>query len=210
MKRDWHNACIYSAYKFVTGEWRLSRYGSDCFQMLQNVWLDELKAYHAYLVWLSSRGRYKWSSPHESDSDYFAACSHFRQLLTDYEVKDPDDEKSVEVYMLSHLTKDKLGSQGEALIGRKRERLASRIGMSSANQIATEYCKLYYPNIIPAIKGSDEHTLKVLQAFARGRGTSNRPEIIDCFEAAVGIAFLDGVRIESLWRTGQIDKDSIF
>src|SRR5437016_3956651 len=57
MDQDWHNACVYWAKKFISCELRLSAFDRATYELLEGVWLDEVKQHIAYLRWVTGRGR---------------------------------------------------------------------------------------------------------------------------------------------------------
>jgi hypothetical protein len=76
-----------------------------------------------------------------------------------------------------------------------------------ANWLAAEtYVRLFYENIIPAVEKKDPiSVLKVLKAFQYSKAPENCWWVINCFEAALAIYFLDRGIIEKLWEDSKGD-----
>src|SRR5271157_1312663 len=68
------------------------------------------------------------------------------------------------------------------------------------------YVRLFYENIIPAVVEKDRlSVLRVLKAFQYSKAPENCWWVINCFEAALAIYFLDRRIIESLWEDSKGD-----
>src|SRR5271157_4121103 len=68
------------------------------------------------------------------------------------------------------------------------------------------YVRLFYENIIPAVVEKDRlSVLRVLKAFQYSKAPENCWRVINCFEAALAIYFLDREIIESLWADSEAD-----
>jgi hypothetical protein len=87
------------------------------------------------------------------------------------------------------------------LIEKKAYRIFETTGSTNSytNWIHAEtYVKMFYENIIPAVETKNrEKILRVIKAFQYSK--LNRFLIINCFETALGIYFLDPNVIQSLW-----------
>jgi hypothetical protein len=73
--------------------------------------------------------------------------------------------------------------------------------------IAETYARGFYENIIPAVtQGRPDSTLAVLKAFQFSK--ENRYLIINCFEVALAISFLDAEIVQEIWDQGLLVRDS--
>ncbi len=161
----------------------------------------------AYFAWIEQkRGLFL-----NHEKDFFDACDHIRQeLLVNEEMKSSlSDFNEVETYIKTHY----LGSDGklrtpiekapdlQKLIEVKAKRIHETTGSTDANKNwlqAETYTKMFYENIIPAVVKNDrEKVLRVLKAFQYSK--MNRFIIINCFETASAIYFLNPETIRSLW-----------
>ncbi len=66
---------------------------------------------------------------------------------------------------------------------------------------AETYVRMFYQNISRAIEKSDIETVEmVLKSFEYSNKRENRFDIVNCFETALVIYFLDPEIIKTIWR----------
>jgi len=201
MKADWQTAQTSLASDILDGELDFKSIISNNsyeYYYLEQVWLKDVKLFRAYLAWQNSgRGL---QSKERADRDYYNVCEDIRNSL----ISGPRDSisyfKEVQEYLETHYLTygridDKNKTDAHELIRKKAERLWQTTGNNNENDNwfrAKLYVRMYYENIIPAvIDKNDSNTAMVLKAFQFSKTAENRYLIINCFEAAVAIHFLD-------------------
>jgi hypothetical protein len=208
---DWHAAETFFASEVLEGRINFaSRISAKSYFHLEGIWLKEVKLLMAYYQWLKDKALFK-----HHDEDFFDVCNHIRQkLLVNDGMKALQSEfTEAKDYIREHyLDKDgkiqdpaKEGSKLHQLIMHKAERIGHTLNDpdNERNQIyAKMYVKMFYDNIIPAVLEGDLHlkkekTLRILKAFQYSK--VNRFIIINCFETALAIYFLDSDIINDLW-----------
>lgn len=201
---DWHIAEVFFASEILEGKINFAgRISSKSYWRLENIWVKEVKEMMAYFDWVKTRDS-------EQDKHFFEACDHVRKaLLINSKIKarlsEFDEAKS---YIKQHYLDEKgkllprqEGSEVYQLIERKAYRIYETTG--SKNELnnwvqAETYTKMFYENIIPAVVEKDsESVLQVLKAFQYSK--TQRFFIINCFETALAIYFLNPDIIKSLW-----------
>lgn len=203
---DWHTAEVFFASEVLEGKFNFaSRISHESYWRLENIWLKEVKSLMAYFRWVSRKENY--ISKH--DQDYFEACNHIRDMLVNRDIKARGSEfAAVKNFIQEHY----LGNDGKHLpevrghklndlIEKKAHQIYETTGSTDQDRNwvhAETYVRMFYENIIPAVVGSDEErVLRVLKAFQFSK--LNRFIIINCFETALAIYFLDPQVIQSLW-----------
>lgn len=176
---------------------------------MEELWLQEVKSLRAYFIGLNKGGGFSATS----DENYLDACKQLNKILINPNIKASKVEfGKVKHYLEEHyLINNKINIASNfvsgKLISRKAKRIYERIGEESDMKgwaSAETFVRMFYENIIPAVMEKDrERTLSVLKAFW---GDSNRNKfsiivvssIVNCFEAALAIYFLDPDIIRSL------------
>ncbi len=159
----------------------------------------------AYRIWEKRKDK---SNPEDAESDYFQACDHIDGMLFNSHIKaSRNDFKEVKKYIENrYLTGGKTEYTKSNLVTLVRIK-AHRIweGTGETDEVnnwllAEKYIKMFYENIIPAVmkKNCEEHILMVLKAFQFSKA-HNCYHIINCFEKALAIYFLDQDIITELW-----------
>ena len=169
---------------------------------LEAAWLRRVKAILAYCYWRAG-------SLKGPDADYFDASAEIRSWLLKRERSKLQDFDRVENYLTeNYLTKSGLldEKKAEKLIIAKARRIWETTGEQDPEKNwfrARLYIKLFYENIVGAVRSKDEKTgrektAKILEAFEFSKSPLNRFLIINAFEAVLAIEFLDKQVIEHL------------
>jgi hypothetical protein len=204
---DWHTAEVFFASEVIMGRFNLaSRISPKSYKRLENIWLREVKRLMAFFKW--RKDGFVFSDP---DKYYFDACNHIRDMLIDKTIKarlsEFDEVKNyIQEHYLGeghrHLPKERTPELNR-LIERKSYQIYETTGSTDSHRNwmqAETYVKMFYENIIPAVVESDKDKRihRVLKAFQYSK--MNGFSIINCFETAIAIYFLDREIIDSLWK----------
>jgi hypothetical protein len=206
MNRDWRYAEAALIFEILDGATNFAgRVGPESYWRLEQEWLKYIKCVDAHRRWLARGAFPAVSNPL---TDYEEACKHLRALLANPSMKAaPGEFLRVRAYLEERYL-DKSGKLRrdtrvkEGLIGRKANRLWGTSGrdIAEANWLDAEsYVVGFYESILPAVSDRDfESTRRVLRALSTGDPvTSDR--MINCFETAISIYFLDAATVEALW-----------
>jgi hypothetical protein len=203
-EQDWCAAELVFALEVLEGRLHLTRrLDSNTWPLLEKEWLSDVKRTKAYLLW-EDRG----DDPDRHRRDYDDACAALRGRLVDERAKAPvHDFDVVEKYLRERFLSQDRFDERKPAARELLERKAQRISRTSPDQDsfgdwchACEYARMFYDNILPAVHKKDQDaTLAVLKAFQFSRAPENRYLIIDCFEAAIAIYFLDAGTIRGIW-----------
>lgn len=215
---NWHIAEIYFASEVLDGRINFaSRIASESYIRLENIWLKDVKLLQAYYRSIK-RGKTNNSFHIE---DYFEVCKHIREeLLTGSIIKGHSNEfTEAEDYLQKHYV-EKINNkyQLKPIIRDSENKLynlinykAKRISEVDTTENRTDkddwynaetYVKMFYENIIPAVlEKNEEKTLRVLKSFQYSK--TNRFFMINCFETALAIYFLDTKVIKKLWEKAE-------
>lgn len=195
MVNDWVDACAHVATIIMEGHVDFALIDTESYGILEDIWFKRVKQGKAYQIWR----REDQGSP---EKNYHRASQDFRHLLLTGEKADPEDFQRVREYLETrYLTRNHtLDLEKKAtreLIEKKAFRIWRSRGAvpnddSEANRArARLYASMYYENIIDAADGSEEATSMVLRAFEFSKCQENRYLIINSFETAIAIYFLD-------------------
>ena len=204
---DWHNATVFIATNVLTATLRLSDLDVKCYPCIESVWLSECKETIAYFAWFEAREEVGvWCDLHVQQNHYFEACAKIRRLLVERRSKDRlENFAPIRDYICRRYLDEFQRVNGEysdELIQAKAKRLVPRATPGIAALSAAEYTRKFYENIISAVEESDRESCgTVLQAFQHGGTWPGFPDMINCFEAAAAISFLDGALVRDLWRS---------
>jgi len=204
--QDWWTAEHVFALEVLEGGVQLSsRVGPNALKRLENEWLSKVKRTKAYLLW--EEGNVSSDASHH-ESDYYRACESFRKRLVDPEIKSQvEDFHPIEEYLRANY----LDSRGrfdagkkpaKALLDVKAYRIYTHSREDNADlnfSHALGYAKMFYDNVLPAVKGDEESTLLALKAFQYSKAPENRYLIINCLETAIAIYFFDAAMIRKFW-----------
>jgi hypothetical protein len=197
---DWCSAETYFASDILRILDDMARQSSAaCYTCLEHVWLDQAKRLRAYLIWNESRKK----PPAPPDyCCYLAACQELNDTFRNKRIKAglPEFLPIAKYLADNYLHRGKLdcGKQtARGLVERKARRIWKSLGKPKNRDTenwrdAVYYVQTFYENIGPAIETKDPEAVKaILRAMQLGDGEGYRYHIMDCFEAALVIYFLD-------------------
>jgi hypothetical protein len=198
MALDWRNACEFMALKIIEGdEIDLTQLAPASYPVLEDSWLQRIKQFKAYYIWEAN-------GLGNDHADYFEASNEIRRQLFERDKLPIKDFAAIRTYIRNCYLKtgstDKLDDHKQdtlRMIKKKAHRIheLTHDHDASANWYrARLYVTLFYENIIGAVESHAhrlEKTLKVLRAFQFSKSPRNRYWIVNAFEAAIAISFLD-------------------
>jgi len=198
MEDDWYQASIRCVLAFLKRQRSLTGLTSDCYIVFESVWLDDVKKLIAYYKSLKS--------PLESiDETYFNATKEIRSFLFNTQSVGSKSFNDVKNYLnANYLTNGKFDEKKEnahKLIKRKAERLYRSTGIDNKEynwSRAKYFIELFYDNIIPAVLGDEKCLARVLKAFGFGKYKQNGFFVINSFEAAIAIFYLDKEKLKKV------------
>lgn len=209
MRSDSHIAEVVLASEILDQRINFAgRMGSGSYWRLEQMWLKEVKCLTAYFNW---QRRGNGFDPVRAVEDYYQACEHIRDQLVKGTKGLEAEFKQVKAYLeKEYLTNGKVDqnkSEAKTLIRRKAERIWERmrvIGRATEdleNWVNAEtYVNMFYESIIPAVMEDDSERVRtVLKAFQYSKATENKFWVINCFEAALAIYFLNARTVQKLW-----------
>lgn len=177
--------------------------GLEAYHQLEKIYLEDIKRLDAIHIWQNRGGG--WGLDEMKD-DYQQACRRLNQMMYNPKIKAPAADFSyISAYLMNTYN---IGgntiSPGDALwdlIQVKAGKLWEHKGCpeQSAEQmnedwsLAEEFVRKFYLNIIPAIEGKTNTTKQqsIKEILPVLNGIWRQSDIINCFEAAVTIYFLD-------------------
>lgn len=235
--QDWRDAEMLFASKVLEGGFHLARQiGPGSYHRLEQQWLSEVKRAKAFFIYENRMDKLNASPRHEQD--YLEACLQIRFQLIRKDLKARAQEfEEIKGYLVNHYLADgalDAEKPGEAPGGSKEYRFdpdkedssdlirekARRIWQTTGEtdpaknwEDARTYCAAFYDNIIPAVVEKDperkrERSLLALRAFDLSQGQEYRNQIINCFEVALAIYFLDADIITGLWEDHELPWES--
>jgi hypothetical protein len=192
-----------------------SRIGRSSYWRLEKMWLKAIKEYSAYLYTLTKWHDLRGSHPARDRQDYDEICKHLRELiLTQKKGQKIEFEEPKSYIEERYLTDGKLDlrkPEARKLVEKKAERFSEKARESGfiaddfINWLDAEtYTKMFYENIIPAVLETDpkiakEKILTVLKALQFSETAKNRYHVVNCFEVALAIYFLNARIVQDLW-----------
>ncbi|GAB6041061.1 hypothetical protein [Endothiovibrio diazotrophicus] len=210
---NWLHAELYAAVEIIDGRFHLvNSITSDSYWRLEGKnggrWLSDVKRLKAYFHW-KRRGEL-WSE--ETRNDYLSACQELYSMLTDEHRKSPQFAFfSIQEYIDKNFPPlESNSSQDEKEIKSRRnlwsETKTNRLmeigasnDISKSRKIADRQIAKFYDNIIPAVvEQNGDSTREVLEALGMRKGFEHNQEIVNCFEMAVAIYFLDTDLIKNI------------
>ncbi len=229
MGLDWHRAQILLASDILDGFPNFAgRIASDSYCWLESIWLKEVKRLRAYFIW-QRRGDginldyekidYDNAVKHirrmlvnEDDKGNKLNPGIKARTAEFGEAKTYLEDRYLTDGMIVHEGNGKKNANAKTLIDTKARRIQERRKKWEPNYIdgvkndkinwsyAEIYVKMFYENIIPAVTQNDsEKVLTVLKAFQYSKAPENCWWVINCFETALAIYFLDPETIKYLW-----------
>jgi hypothetical protein len=193
---DWAQAELYLAADVIDGRMDLaSSIGPDSYWRIEGRdgrrWLRAVKELKAYLRWQDRGGG--WGHDPKTD-DYLMACREIREAVLNRGRKAPQSAfEPIQKYI------DREFLDGERKLSLKKDRAkrwlhakAEVVPGGWSRSAAERFMKGFYENISPAVMGADaKAATRVLEALGLRRGFENNEEMVNCFEIAVTICFLD-------------------
>ncbi len=218
MRMDWRYSQAMFASEVLNGRVNFARRISHTsYPLLEREWLKYVKCLRAYFNW----ERRNWKIDQTAiSSDYDDACKHLRNMMVEKDIKASSSEfGEARAYIEKNFLteKGKIARKRPSVmmaIARKAERIYGTTGSADNLRnwsLAEEYIEMFYENIIPAVLLQDdeakhEKVLSVLKAFQFSKNPERRLLVINCFEAALAIYFLDRNIILKIWK-GSENKD---
>lgn len=196
---DWHSAETYFALDVLRGRVNMARhFASASYPYLEHVWLDDVKQLRAYLIWKQGNG----VGEERAHGCYMKACEELNGILFNPCIK----AGLPEFLPITEYISNNLLHRGEldcgkpatrALIQKKAWCVWRCTGKSDEREKqnweeAEQYVRRFYGNIVPAVEKRDPASIqRVLEALKTGHGLGYRYHVVNCFEAALLIYFLD-------------------
>jgi hypothetical protein len=213
---DWQSAGLDFGCKILNGSIDFANQTSwQLYALLEDLWLNDVKQFLAYLIW-EAKGE-SWE-PEQVQVNYYQACEDLRLGLADKpEIKGSRKGfGAVRLYLDHHyLSAGKLDfskPSAQAMTERKAYRIMAATGQTDSlkNWLSAEqYARLFYNNIIPAVLEEDgEKTQMVLEALQLREAPESRFLIVNCFEAALAIYFLNPDIVKAQWDAGQLLRET--
>ena len=215
MLRDIELAELFLVSEIIEGKINFaSRIAPDSYWRLENVWVKDIKLFRAYFLW-EHRGDGIYDDEQEI-RDYYQVCEHLRDMLVNRQIKAQAVEfETPKAYLEDrYLTDGRIDpskQQMKTLLNMKAYRIEERIREMGGHADslrdwveAETYTRMFYENIIPAVITNDpEHVLSVLRAFQYSKSVRNKYHVINSFEVALAIYFLNANTITNLWRQSE-------
>lgn len=197
---DWYQACTFFSAEVLDGKIRFEKHLRDeSYGHLEYVWLQDVKLLKAYFRWEKKK---EFMEEGEEAGNYYEICDEIRDKLINKNIKVPKENfQKVKKYICDeYLVKGKIDKDK---IKKLRDLKAYRIsekndrGEDGNWEQAKKYIKDFYENIVPAVMEDDtESVSKVLKAFQFSESDENHYSIVNSFEAAIAIYFLNPQTIE--------------
>ena len=219
---DWHHGEMFLMSDILEGRIDFaSRIGASSYPRLEKMWLMEVKELIAYLEWEQHGRRTDFQDRVEN---YESACEHIRRRLMDEQ--DPEDKRAMVPYKTikadaaqfgeakryleeHYLNGTSIGdkamwrSDATKMVKEKISRLSKMSNRMSEQEIsdtAEKYVRGYYDHIVAAILSKDsDSTFEVLKAFHYSMIREHSFHLINCFEMALAIYFLDPEVVRMRW-----------
>ena len=173
------------------------RIAPQSYKFLEEIWSNEVIQAKAHLLW-------------EADQTYGdtweQASEHLRGLLIMQRKATKEEFQSPKAYLEDkYLQPDgKIDwKKAQPLVDKKADRIQEmkpdETNREKNKQNARIYIEMFYEHIIPGVLTDDsEHVLNVLKSFQHGAAPAGHM-IINAFEAALAIYFLNPEVIQKLW-----------
>ncbi len=197
---DWCSAETYFASDVLRGRVDMTRQFSPHYYVyLEKVWLDQAKQLRAYLIWSSGRIT---KTEDSAARHYMRACRELNETFHSEPIKAglaeylPFADYLQDRY-LHHGKLDPNKLAAHALIQSKAWCIWKCLGQPDNRHTqnwrdAEAYVRSFYENIGPAIEEKKPRAVKgLLAAMKMGDSAGYRYHIMDCFEAALLVYFVD-------------------
>lgn len=227
-EQDWHNANVYLASEVLEGKFNfVYQIEEQFYEILSQIWLDEVRQLKAYFIWQNKQleSDFIWQNqteewnPEEANRNYLNACHQIRDMLLSKSLKVTKNRfKKVRSYLESHylcegnkgkLDVDKANSQ--KLISSKAYRIweisGKQLHESISWKLAEDYVRMFYESIIPIVMGEESELtveslssqiLNLIAIFKDHNLGGGLYPLINCFEAALIIYFIEESRLQHL------------
>ena len=199
---DWYNASVDFASQILSGKIDFTvQIRPESYFHLQSVWLDQIKKLEAYYNWEK-----KGNNIDNGVEEYYQACSQINNMLTISAAKEYFSEAKtyIEEHYLSNGKLDLIKPDVKKLIEIKAKHLSEKNKNNDEKYnwfFAERYIKMFYENIITAVtKDNFENTLIVLKAIQYCVIPNDLHPIVDAFEVALVIYFLNDETIKEIWK----------
>ena len=211
MEADRRVAEVMFALRVLEGKVNLAaQLKSASFKHLENVWLRDVKKFRAYRI---SQDEKDAANRYDTLRNYYAACEELRGQLVNPGIKGtPKEFAEAKAYLTNNYLDDVRVDASKKACGLVEARAAKLAQLRADEPVRDEdwnlrnwrqaetYLKMFYENIIPAATTADEEkTLLVLKAFQYSGEFGARHRIVNCFEVALAVYFLDPEVVAKLW-----------
>ncbi|HEY0079448.1 MAG TPA: hypothetical protein VGB73_12615 [Pyrinomonadaceae bacterium] len=204
---DWFVANVDFMMQILLGQIDFARQlKSSSYRRMEEYWLRHVKELRAYHISLNAENE---ADRYDAERHYYQACDEIRgMLVNDFIKASPKLFEEAKAYLKSeYLTGGKINpsknGRAQALIAGKAFDLSRSPATSDEKtnwKRSETYVRMFYENIIPAVEeDDDESTLLVLKALQFSGDLNMRYRIVNCFEAALAIYFLNPNKIRELW-----------
>jgi hypothetical protein len=194
---DWRHAKIVSFIPLLTSVQDADNFDVDCYAQFADIWLDDLKAFFAYHIWIDQC--HGWTSEDESRRNYHQACDMLRDMLADPAAKQRGSGYRAPFEYLKKAYYDSDGELNPAakvsLIAPKAERLCGEPKWDRAKV----FVETFYKNIVDAIGGDSGAINRVLRAIQHGGSSPNEPDIVNALEALLVTLYVPDQEIKKAW-----------
>jgi hypothetical protein len=185
------------------------------YALLEDLWLNDVKQYLAYFIWKNKGGSWE---PEQRLNNYYLACEYLRLGLAEKpEIKGSRrDFGELRTYLdhryLSAGKFDLSKPSAKTMIDKKAYQIMATTGQTDSLKNwmrAEQYARLFYNNIIPAVLDEDRtNTQMVLEALQLREAPESCFLIINCFEAALAIYFLNPDIVKDQWQGRQPPRET--
>jgi len=191
MECDWHNAIVHICSDILNQEIHFTRVielGSII--ELERISLGEVKTLNAYYIWTEKTGK-KVGTIAEAQEDLLEASAGLNEKL----LASPFNKKELKAGF--DFVEDYLKKNQSTMAQNKLSQIQTMRKLRSGEEaIVNKYVKEFYGNIIPAVKKAssgirEKHTERVFLAIRSAVIDDLASDIVNCFEAALAIYFLD-------------------
>ncbi len=199
---DTLDARAYFSIDVLLGQVPFRYLDPQSYRHLEESWLSQIKRIMAYLS-------YQGGSTRGAEQDYSDAGNAVRTRLLQDNKAPIEDFAKVEDYLMENylVASDVLDENKDGtnrIIRAKAHRIWHTTGEGWQNETrnwhrSRRYTKLFYENIIDAVRLKDKEKIgKVMEAFEYSKSPRNRFLIINAFEAAIAIEFIDASVIQEV------------
>jgi hypothetical protein len=207
-EKDWHAARIYLASDVLDGKLDFVRdFDTESYQLLEgDCWLRDVKQVRAFLRSQRHSGR---SDEEAAVRDFTDTCSEIRDRAINQEIKASQSAFEIVSRYLQMKYLDRLDQNTwdlkptgiDDLIETKARRVWELTGNASSTEnwtVAETYVREFYLNILPAVSGEDDSSTTKIVDLLQLSNSADRLDLVNCFEAAIVIYFLNASRINGI------------